>query len=65
MSAKEKFYVAADLLALPNDGQRYELTEGELSSTNPPSRKHALLSAELLTALRNHTKAHDLQHLSG
>lgn len=65
MLTSERFYTLDDLRMLPDDNQRYELYRGELLVMNPPSHKHALLSAEILTALRVHVKAHDLGYVTG
>ena len=40
-----------DLLALPNDGRRYEIIEGELYEMPAPSWAHATVIANLISAL--------------
>jgi Uma2 family endonuclease len=47
-----------DYEALPTDGRRYELHEGELSVTPAPSPKHQQVSRDLLVVLHHHVKAH-------
>ena len=49
-----------DYEALPADGRRYELHEGELSVTAAPSPKHQQVSGNLFVALRHHAKTHGL-----
>jgi Uma2 family endonuclease len=49
-----------DYEALPADGRRYELHEGELSVTPAPSPKHQQVSANLFVALRQHASARRL-----
>ena len=49
-----------DYEALPADGRRYELHEGELSVTAAPSPKHQQVSGNLFAALRHHVKTHGL-----
>ena len=49
-----------DYEALPADGRRYELHEGELSITQTPSPHHQRISGNLATILWQHVKAHQL-----
>lgn len=49
-----------DYEALPADGRRYELHEGELSVTPAPSPKHQQVSRNLLLLLHHHVKTHGL-----
>ncbi|MBI4610420.1 MAG: Uma2 family endonuclease [Candidatus Rokubacteria bacterium] len=49
-----------DYEALPADGRRYEVHEGELSMTPAPSPKHQELAGNLFVALNQHVKARDL-----
>ena len=49
-----------DYAALPADGKRYELHEGELSMTPAPSPKHQLVIGNLFALLRQHIKANGL-----
>ncbi|MBM4441916.1 MAG: Uma2 family endonuclease [Candidatus Rokubacteria bacterium] len=49
-----------DYAALPNDGWRYEIHDGELSVTPTPTYRHQWILAELLGVLRAHVAAHDL-----
>lgn len=50
----------ADWLRFPDDGRRYEILEGELYSTPPPSVEHQRISRNLefflMTFLRRHAK---------
>lgn len=39
---------ADDLLAMPDDGNRYELLDGEVYQLNPPVLKHQYISAGLM-----------------
>jgi Uma2 family endonuclease len=43
-----------DYAALPNDGKRYELHEGELSPMGAPSARHQLIIGNLYVILRAH-----------
>lgn len=45
---------ADDLLLLPDDGNRYELVEGELLVSRSPSLTHQRVVANLITALNNY-----------
>ncbi len=49
-----------DYAALPDDGRRYEIHEGELSVTPSPGTRHQQISANLSDVLRAHVKAHAL-----
>jgi Uma2 family endonuclease len=49
-----------DYAALPNDGRRYEIHEGELSVTPAPSPKHQIVSANLVRALDTHVRSRRL-----
>jgi Uma2 family endonuclease len=46
-----------DYAALPNDGKRYELHEGELSPMAAPSARHQLIIGNLYVILRAHMHA--------
>ena len=46
-----------DYAALPNDGRRYEIHEGELSVTAAPGSKHQIVSANLFRALDAHVRS--------
>jgi Uma2 family endonuclease len=49
-----------DYAALPNDGRRYEIHDGELSVTPAPGRTHQYVLLRLAAALHAHVSAHDL-----
>jgi len=49
-----------DYEALPADGRRYELHEGELSVTPAPSPKHQEVSGNLSELLRHHVRSRGL-----
>jgi Uma2 family endonuclease len=51
---------AAELLALPDDGFRYELVRGELRRMSPAGRKHGRLIINLTTPLDQYVRAHQL-----
>ena len=50
----------ADYVALPNDGKRYEIHDGDLSVTPAPGRKHQHVVLRLAAALDAHVTAHGL-----
>ncbi len=52
-----------DYLALPNDGKRYEILEGELTVTPAPSTKHQTASGNLFVLLSQYIKERDLGKL--
>jgi Uma2 family endonuclease len=49
-----------DYAALPNDGKRYEIHEGELSVTPTPTFRHQQVLTRLLSLLSTHVEANDL-----
>ena len=49
-----------DYEALPNDGRRYEIREGELSVTPAPGTRHQEIIGNLYVILREHVLAHGL-----
>lgn len=46
-----KFWTAADLALLPDDGHRYEVLEGSLIMTPPPGGQHQNIAGKLFVAL--------------
>ena len=49
-----------DYAALPNDGRRYEIHDGELSVTPTPTFRHQQIITRLLAILHGYVVAHDL-----
>src|SRR3990170_3844884 len=49
-----------DYCALPNDGRRYEILEGELAATPSPSRAHQRVSGNLFVILHHHVRERNL-----
>lgn len=60
MGAVRVVLTYADYVALPNDGKRYEIHDGELSVTPAPGRTHQRLVLELGSLLNAHVKARGL-----
>jgi Uma2 family endonuclease len=61
MSATLTKPVTADeLLAMPDDGYRYELVKGELRKMAPTGDEHGDVTMELAGALHQHVKQHNL-----
>ncbi|HEV2761942.1 MAG TPA: Uma2 family endonuclease [Pyrinomonadaceae bacterium] len=55
MSAKvEPLLTVADLDAMPDDGNRYELFDGEIFVSRAPGLTHQIILANLLTILRTY-----------
>ena len=52
-----------DWLRLPDDGFRYEVLNGELYMTPPPTMQHQFASANLFSALRNFVQQHSLGYV--
>lgn len=56
----ERFLTAEELLALPDDGFKYELVDGRLLTRMPAGVEHGGLSVRLTLALGQYVDAHDL-----
>jgi len=54
MAATRVVLTYADYAALPDDGRRYEIHEGELSVTAAPRTRHQEIIGNLFAALRAH-----------
>jgi Uma2 family endonuclease len=54
---------ADELLAIPDDGYRYELIEGELRRMSPAGDEHGLVGMELAIPLGSHIKKNKLGKL--
>jgi Uma2 family endonuclease len=52
-----------DYVLLPNDGNRYEILEGELTVTPAPGTKHQTASGNLFVLLAHYIKERDLGKL--
>lgn len=52
-----------DYAALPNDGKRYEILEGELAVTPAPNPEHQTASGNVFFLLTQHIRAKDLGKL--
>ena len=60
MVAKTAAVTAAELLAMPDDGYRYELVRGELRQMALAGVEHGKLSVSVVLALGSYVKAHNL-----
>ncbi len=60
MATQERLYTAEDLLALPDNGKRYELDRGRLIVMPPPKREHGLIAMEIGRLIANYVKANNL-----
>jgi Uma2 family endonuclease len=64
MAHGAKVWNRADVLDLPDDGNRYELVDGELLVTPSPSAPHQRAITELFRLLDPYVRAHGLGHVS-
>jgi Uma2 family endonuclease len=55
-----KVLTYADYAALPNDGKRYEILDGDLFVTAAPSRNHQRVVLTLASSLDAHVRANNL-----
>jgi Uma2 family endonuclease len=53
-------FTHADLLAMPDDGKRREIVEGELFVTPSPNLNHQRISRRIELALANYLEAHPI-----
>ena len=60
VSGERALLTYRDYAALPNDGRRYELHDGELSVTPAPGTRHQRVIGALHVLLRAHVEAHRL-----
>ena len=58
-----KSITADELLAMPDDGHRYELVEGELRRMSPAGDEHGQVGMELAIPLGSHVKKNKLGKL--
>lgn len=60
MVTSTQIRTAEQLAAMPADGRRYELVEGELRMMSPAGGRHGRIAARLNALLWNHVAAYDL-----
>lgn len=53
-----------DWLQLPDNGTRFEIIDGTLHMSPPPSAAHQFTSAHLFAAIYQHVHTHDLGHVA-
>lgn len=62
MTTAKNLLTAEDLLAIPDDGQRYELVRGELITMPPTSHNPGRVAARFGRRIGNFVEEHDLGH---
>jgi Uma2 family endonuclease len=60
MATKTRPWTRADLARLPDDGNRYEVLDGELLVTPQANPPHQWIATELASALRDYCTRHSL-----
>ena len=60
-----RLLTAADLLAMPDDGNRYELLRGELVIMPPPSIRHTIVTGRLGRRIGNFVEGRGLHYIDG
>jgi len=58
-AALDRYYTREEVLALPDDGNRYELVHGELLVSPSPRWVHQTVVGNLYTVLRAYVRRHD------
>ena len=64
MATSEKLMTAEEFEALPDDGKRYELIDGELREMPPTAHWHSEVESNLVIRLGGHVQAHRLGRVS-
>jgi Uma2 family endonuclease len=64
MATTEKLLTAEEFEALPDDGKRYELIDGELREMAPAVNWHGEVESNLVIRLGGHVQAHGLGRVS-
>lgn len=59
-AAQDRLLTAEDLIKLPDDDQKHELIQGNLTSEPPASYRHGLVAAQIYALLRDFALAHTL-----
>lgn len=59
-TTRKKNVSAEQLAAIPDDGNRYELVEGELRMMSPAGGRHGWIASRLNRLLSNHVEANQL-----
>ncbi len=62
MTTAKKLLTADELLAMPDDGNRYELIQGELITMAPAGDRHGIVADRTGRRLGNFVEAGDLGH---
>ena len=65
MATETRPWTRADLARLPDDGNRYEVLDGELFVTPQARYDHQVIAAGLLAELRSYCQRHNLGHVVG
>ena len=60
MSISTNMITAEQLLAMPDDGHRYELIEGELHMMSPAGSRHGRITMRMGSMLEQHVRANQL-----
>ena len=62
MTTAKKLLTADDLMAMPDDGKRYELIRGQLIEMPPTSHEHGIVVARFGRRMGNFAEEHGLGH---
>ena len=65
MATRTRRWKRADLARLPDDGNRYEVLDGELFVTPQAAFRHQVIAFEIAVALRRYCKDHDIGRVVG
>ena len=64
MTTARKLLTADDLLAMPDDGKRYELVQGELIAMPPPGIMHGIVTGRIGGLFEDFVRRHNLDFIS-
>ena len=65
MTTARKLLTADDLLAMPDDGNRYELVRGELVTMPPPGIMHTVVTGHIGGHIWNFVRTNELDFIAG
>ncbi len=63
MTTAKKLLTADDLLAMPDDGKKYELVRGELIEMPPPGFMHGVVTGRIARRFGNFVEEHGLDFI--
>src|SRR4051794_26584724 len=63
MTVDARLMTAEELAAMPDDGNRYELANGELIAMAPSFARHGMIAGTIIGSLAHHVRMHRLGYV--